>query len=315
MGAWYNPASWFSSNKTYSKEQNIAAAKNFLKKIHTEAQPKYSLDRMFQNLRTTSSGELLSDEDFNSFLDSFGFGVNESPTIADKVRANLVAAIKLNRTKFPDRRQLSSAWLNPSVKFTLVDAISVTAKQGVIAVKDTAKSVANVVSAGAGVVGTIFKYKWYILGALAAGAGYFVYQNRREFGGRLKEKVFQKVGLGTPARSSNPLLSGTSKRTISKNISELIKRGYPKKQAAAIAYKKAGKSRKDNPSELRVSRMFKSGWQSSKNTKGLKDRPELPYQHELMGKLEEAKKSSKEIDEAISKLVAIPKKKKKKSDK
>lgn len=41
-----------------------------------------------------------------------------------------------------------------------------------------------------------------------------------------------------------PLLSGKSKKTISKNIGKLIHEGYPAKQAAAIAYDKAGKSKK-----------------------------------------------------------------------
>lgn len=41
-----------------------------------------------------------------------------------------------------------------------------------------------------------------------------------------------------------PLKSGKSKKAISKNISTLVKEGRPVKQAAAIAYSKAGKSRK-----------------------------------------------------------------------
>lgn len=40
-----------------------------------------------------------------------------------------------------------------------------------------------------------------------------------------------------------PLKTGSSQKTISENIAELINSGYPKDQAAAIAYNKAGKSK------------------------------------------------------------------------
>jgi hypothetical protein len=41
-----------------------------------------------------------------------------------------------------------------------------------------------------------------------------------------------------------PLKKGSSKATIEKNIATEIKAGRPVKQAVAIAYAKAGKSRK-----------------------------------------------------------------------
>ena len=40
-----------------------------------------------------------------------------------------------------------------------------------------------------------------------------------------------------------PLKKGSSKKVISENIRELVRGGHPRKQAVAIAMKKAGKSR------------------------------------------------------------------------
>ncbi len=41
-----------------------------------------------------------------------------------------------------------------------------------------------------------------------------------------------------------PLQKGKSKKAVSANIAELIRSGRPKKQAAAIAFSKAGLSKK-----------------------------------------------------------------------
>lgn len=40
-----------------------------------------------------------------------------------------------------------------------------------------------------------------------------------------------------------PLLEGKDKKTQSSNIAELMKSGYPQKQAVAISYSKAGEKK------------------------------------------------------------------------
>jgi hypothetical protein len=44
-----------------------------------------------------------------------------------------------------------------------------------------------------------------------------------------------------------PLKKGKSQQTISQNIRQLIKEGYSRQQAAAIAFSQAGKTRKRKP--------------------------------------------------------------------
>jgi hypothetical protein len=44
-------------------------------------------------------------------------------------------------------------------------------------------------------------------------------------------------------RSAVPLKSGSSEKTISSNIREMIDSGHPAKQAEAAAYRKAGKDK------------------------------------------------------------------------
>jgi hypothetical protein len=55
---------------------------------------------------------------------------------------------------------------------------------------------------------------------------------------RNKKYIVSKKG------DSMPLKKGSSKKTISENIREMVKAGHPQKKAVAAAMKTAGKSKK-----------------------------------------------------------------------
>jgi hypothetical protein len=55
---------------------------------------------------------------------------------------------------------------------------------------------------------------------------------------------YYQVSLCWKEMDMSPLKKGKSREVISENIRELIKSGYPQKQAAAIAYDKAGKKKR-----------------------------------------------------------------------
>lgn len=54
-----------------------------------------------------------------------------------------------------------------------------------------------------------------------------------------------------------PLRDGSSDDVVSANIAELIRAGHPRDQAVAIAYKKAGRSTRDNSSMTKGVNMSK----------------------------------------------------------
>jgi hypothetical protein len=203
LGAWYNPLSWFSSEPTFTKEQNVAAGERWLREVYNLAKPNYSFFDMIERLKTSNFGDRLTDEDYKDFLDSIGFAVHTNKKISDRVRDSLATAMKNSPSKFPDRRQISSAFLNPdNVRWTLLDAIKVTASQGADTVAKVGSDIATVAKIGVGTVSTVFALRWWIVGAAVLGGGYFLYLNRKEVAARLRTRTLDKF-IG-PETKANP---------------------------------------------------------------------------------------------------------------
>ena len=197
MGFSLNPMDWFSSAKTFTKQQNITAANGWLLSVYNALRPNATYALFIDALKLDNYNAPIPEEDFQDFLDTIGFNVNTSPAIADKVKAAIVKAYSANKNMLPNRRNIVSAFLNPDVvKWTYWDATKLTTRQIATSTVDTAKTVANVAAATVGGI----KYLPYIIGAAVIGVGYILYKNRDEVGKRLAEKVTEKslsaVGLG-----------------------------------------------------------------------------------------------------------------------
>lgn len=188
----------FSSKKTYTTAENIAAGKAWIKGIYNELKPNATFAVFEDTLKLTPSGSpKLTDAELQDFYKTVGANYNESPAIADKVKASLLATFSKNKNWLPDRRSIMSAFLNPTViKWTYWDALKVTAKDITTEAKSVVSDIATVASTATGAVGFLIKYRTPLILLGLAGVGYFFYVNKDEVKARIKEKTYKKLGLG-----------------------------------------------------------------------------------------------------------------------
>lgn len=186
---------WFSSPKTYTKEQNLAAGRAWLQSVYNALKPNATSTAFFNALRMDSYDSKIPEEDFISWMTTVGANVNTSAALMDKVKASLLKSFT-SKTMLPTRKSIDSAMLNPDVvKWTYWDAAKVVAKDTASTVTTAAQNVAAVASTATGAVSLIVKYRVPIILLSLAGIGYFIYQNRGEVSARIKEKAFKKIGL------------------------------------------------------------------------------------------------------------------------
>lgn len=185
-----------SGKKEFTKAENISAARAWLNSIYNDLRPNASYSTFMEALMLDSYNSKISDADFQAFLDTIGYSINNMPSLGDKVKSSLIKAFSSNKNMLPNRRDIVSAMLSPdNIKWTYWDAVKVTASQAATTASDVAKGAASVVTGGASVIGFIVKYRTPIILAALAGVGYFLYRNKDLVSKRLTEKGLKSLGL------------------------------------------------------------------------------------------------------------------------
>lgn len=186
-----------SSSTTFTPAQQQTAGQTWLVSVYNALKPNATQTVFFNALKLDGYSDPIPDEDFLDFVKTVGFNVLTSPTIGDRVKASLLASFSSNRNMLPSRKSIISAFLNPdNVSWTYWDAVKVTSSELATDAVAIAKGVSDTVVAGANTLGFIWKYKLPIAIVTLGGLGYFLYQNRDELLGRIKEKGFKSIGLG-----------------------------------------------------------------------------------------------------------------------
>ena len=99
-----------------ASNHNIEMGKKYLQQIYSAISPRnYSIDQMVKALRTSNGGEELSVEDWNDWLNSLGFIVNEATKISNRSDKTLLTHLRKtlsqNKNWLPTRKTIDSFFM------------------------------------------------------------------------------------------------------------------------------------------------------------------------------------------------------------
>lgn len=190
---------WPWETAKFTPAQDLAAGKAWIQQIYNSLMPNTTFSNFVVALRkgTANNPTPLSDEEYNTWVQSKGYAVNLQPETAQKVLNSMVKSFAANKNMLPTRQSIDSAFLNPNIiKWTYWDATKMTASQAATSAASVVSDVGTVIGTSASIISVLIKYKTPILMTVFAGAGYFIYKNKDEVVSRIKEKAYKTAGLG-----------------------------------------------------------------------------------------------------------------------
>ena len=179
--------------------RNISLGRSYLKRMYDALDNRsFSYETFLNALRLNSYSELLSEEDFNDWLDSLGYRVATSQTMWTKPHELLIEKMVENYSDRPSwtptRKSIDSFFINPdnySPKY--FDVLKMGAMETMKVVTATGELVG---AAGSVLTNSLHGLKYVAFIAVPVLIGYYLYANRDSIGDdmrdnykKLKEKL------------------------------------------------------------------------------------------------------------------------------
>jgi hypothetical protein len=175
---------------------NQTIALNWLNSVH-RAIPNMglTLEQFISSLRLNSYQESIPEADFQEWLDSLGWKIKQSSTVANKVKDKMADVYGPFNRQIPTRKSIDSAFLNlASAAYSYLDSSLAVGLEVVNIGKVTADTLGNLAySVSGSAISVLTIAKWLLLPA----TGFLiwsVYQNRDEAGKALVRRVGETGG-------------------------------------------------------------------------------------------------------------------------